>query len=55
MYQTQNLINESHRQFKKDTEIKRLVRRVNKFDALIRSAFVPDKEHRKLLKFNRKN
>lgn len=55
LLRSQNIVAESNRQFKKDTEIKRLVSRVNKFDALVKSALLPDRNHRKLLKFNRKN
>lgn len=40
----QALIQETNRQFLKDTEIKRLIRRVNSVDALVKSALVPDRK-----------
>lgn len=52
---TQNLIQHSQRQYQKDTEIKRLLKRVNNMDSLLKSTFLTSKMQRRLLKYNRFN
>ena len=51
---SKNHVSNAHRQFTKDTEIKRIVRKIGQFDQVVKQVICPDKCQRELLKYGSK-